>query len=181
MQKTILFPFCACSEYVTVSRDQQICPTQITSDIHLFFLAFAHSTFFSLVLGVVVRCVFGPLDYYVIFFLVQVVFVSMYLCICICVCALVFVFVSVHLYLYLRLCTCICICVCPFYLYLRLSICICICVLLIFVSGHSTSVGHCTILRNSASIIHWLSSSIFNVCCLFVRPASVTHPLISTI
>ena len=47
---------------------------QVTSDIHLFFLAFAHSTFFSLVFGVVVRCVFGPLHYYVIFFLVQVVF-----------------------------------------------------------------------------------------------------------
>ena len=98
--------------------------------------------------------------------------------------------VHVLVYLYLRLCACICICVCALvfvfasvhlYLYLRLSICICICVLLIFVSGHSTSVGHCTILRNSASIIHWLSSSIFNVCCLFVRPASVTPPLISTI
>ena len=39
-----------------------------------------------------------------------------------------------------------------------------------------------TILRNSASSFHWLSSSIFNVrCLLFVRPASVTPPLISTI
>ena len=35
-------------------------------------------------------------------------------------------------------------------------------------------------LRNSASSFHWLSSSIFSVC-LFVRPASVTPPLISTI
>ena len=37
-------------------------------------------------------------------------------------------------------------------------------------------------LRNSASSFHWLSSSIFSVCCLFVvRPASVTPPLISTL
>ena len=36
-------------------------------------------------------------------------------------------------------------------------------------------------LRNSASSFHWLSSSIFSVCSLFVRPASVTPPLISTI
>ena len=36
-------------------------------------------------------------------------------------------------------------------------------------------------LRNSASSFHWLSSSIFNVCSSFVRPASVTPPLISTI
>ena len=64
------------------------CVAQITSDIHLFFLAFAHATFFSLVFGVVVRCIFGPLHYYVIFFLVQVVFVSvyfyLYLCLCTC-------------------------------------------------------------------------------------------------
>ena len=36
-------------------------------------------------------------------------------------------------------------------------------------------------LRNSASSIHWLSSSIFTYCLSFVRPASVTPPLISTI
>ena len=37
-------------------------------------------------------------------------------------------------------------------------------------------------LRNSASSFHWLSSSIFSVCCLFVvRPASVTPPLIFTL
>ena len=58
-----------------IVKVQQIYLAQITSDIHLFFLAFAHSTFFSLVFGVVLRCVFGPLHYYVIFFLVQVVFV----------------------------------------------------------------------------------------------------------
>ena len=46
---------------------------QITSDIHLLFLAFAHCTFFSLVCGVIVRCLFGPLHYYVVFFLVQVI------------------------------------------------------------------------------------------------------------
>ena len=37
-------------------------------------------------------------------------------------------------------------------------------------------------LRDSASSFHWLSSSIFSYCRLFVRrPASVTSPLISTI
>ena len=36
-------------------------------------------------------------------------------------------------------------------------------------------------LRNSASSVHWLSSSIFSVRRLFVCPASVTPPLISTI
>ena len=36
-------------------------------------------------------------------------------------------------------------------------------------------------LQNSASSFHRLSSSIFNVRSSFVRPASVTPPLISTI
>ena len=46
--------------------------TQVTSDVHLIFLAGAHLTFFSLESGLLVRCLLGPLTFYAVFFFVQV-------------------------------------------------------------------------------------------------------------
>ena len=58
-----------------------------------------------------------------------------------------------------------------YYQYICICMCICICIHILYWGW----------LRNSASSFHWLSSSIFNVRRLFVCPASVTPPLISTI
>ena len=46
--------------------------TQVTSDVHLIFLAAAHLAFFSFESGLLVRCLLGPLTFYTVFFLVQV-------------------------------------------------------------------------------------------------------------
>ena len=48
--------------------------TQVTSDVHLIFLAAAHLAFFSFESGLLVRCLLGPLTFYTVFFFVQVIF-----------------------------------------------------------------------------------------------------------
>ena len=47
--------------------------TQVTSDVHLIFLAAAHLAFFSFESGLLVRCLLGPLTFYTVFFFVQVI------------------------------------------------------------------------------------------------------------
>ena len=45
---------------------------QITADIHLIFVLGSHLGFFFLVTGILLRFIFGPLPFFLVFFLVQV-------------------------------------------------------------------------------------------------------------
>ena len=45
---------------------------QITADIHLIFVFGSHLGFFFLVTGILLRFIFGPLPFFLVFFLVQV-------------------------------------------------------------------------------------------------------------
>ena len=44
---------------------------QVTSDIHHFFLTVCHLAFFLFYIGLVLRCLFGPLHFWVVFALVE--------------------------------------------------------------------------------------------------------------
>lgn len=52
---------------------------KVTSDIHYKFILAAHVGFFSLVVGLIIRTLLGPLPFLVTFLLIQSLVVSAYL------------------------------------------------------------------------------------------------------
>ena len=58
--------------FLQVTSDIHVLFLQVTSDIHVLFLRASHCGVFSLVLGVSLRVIMGPLSYWTVVLLVQV-------------------------------------------------------------------------------------------------------------